>query len=173
MLEELVRKLKGRVVILGIGNELRGDDGAGAALAESLRGKVRAEVINGGEVPESYTGKVKEFNPEIIIVADAVDMGEKPGSVSLIERDKLADFPATSTHNIPLKVLADYLHAETGAAVLLLAVQPRSTAFGAALSPEVAASLGAIEKLLASLADSPHPVSSHHANTIRSVPSPP
>lgn len=151
MLEELASKLKGRVVILGIGNELRGDDGAGAALAESLRGKVRAEVINGGEVPESYTGKVKEFKAESIILADAVDMGEKPGSVSLIERDDLAGFPATSTHNIPLKVLADYLHTETGADVFLLAIQVRSTAFGAALSPEVEDTLAVLRKFFLTL----------------------
>jgi len=151
MLEELAGKLKGRVVILGIGNDLRGDDGAGAALAESLRGQVRAEVINGGEVPESYTGAVKEFKAGSIIIVDGADMGEKPGSVSLIEREDLAGFPVTSTHNIPLAVLADYLHAETGAAVFLLAIQVRSTAFGAALSPELKDTLAALKECFTTL----------------------
>ncbi|MFH0801417.1 MAG: hydrogenase 3 maturation endopeptidase HyCI [bacterium] len=151
MLEELSSKLKGRVLVLGIGNELRGDDGAGAALAESLRGKVRAEVINGGEVPESYTGEVKDLTAETILLVDAVDMGEKPGSVSLIERDKLAECPAASTHHIPLAVLADYLHAETGAAVFLLAIQVRSTAFGAAISPDVEDTLAALKECFMTL----------------------
>ncbi len=151
MIRELASRLKGRVLILGIGNELRGDDGAGAFLAESLRGRVRAAVINGGETPESWTGMVKEQHAETIIFVDAVDMGREPGAVSLVSREDLKDLPVPSTHDVPLRLLADYLREETGAEVFLLAIQAKTTAFGAGLSPEVNKSLSSLKEIFLEL----------------------
>ena len=40
MLEHLKSHLKGKVVILGVGNLMRGDDGVGSLLASGIQGKV-------------------------------------------------------------------------------------------------------------------------------------
>ncbi len=49
------------VVILRISNSARGDDGVGPYLAGQLTGRIDAEVINCKEIPESYTGVIREL----------------------------------------------------------------------------------------------------------------
>jgi Ni,Fe-hydrogenase maturation factor len=54
--------LKNRnVVILGISNSARGNDGVGPYLADQLTGRIDAEVINCEKIPESYTGVIREL----------------------------------------------------------------------------------------------------------------
>lgn len=63
---ELVRVLRGRVVLLGIGNPLRGDDAAGCEIARQVRhmaspallGSGRVLVLEAEDIPESYSGLV-------------------------------------------------------------------------------------------------------------------
>ncbi len=54
-LSEQLNKLRNSAtVIIGIGNTLKGDDGAGPLVCEQLSGKVCAELIDAGTVPENY-----------------------------------------------------------------------------------------------------------------------
>ena len=146
----LAERLSGRVVVVGIGNPLRGDDGAGARLAELLAGTTGALVINAEEVPENHLGPVVRARPDRILLIDAVDLGERPGSVALLEIDELRDYPP-STHRVPLAVFADFLGQATGAEILLLAVQPGRNGFGAGLTAEVEGSVSALATLLGAL----------------------
>jgi len=51
---EKLRKLRGyRTIIVGIGNTLKGDDGAGPLVCQQLYGKVCAGVMDVGTVPEN------------------------------------------------------------------------------------------------------------------------
>lgn len=137
IIKEIKKRLKGKVVIVCIGNELKGDDGAGPALAKFLEGDVKADVINCEEVPEIYTDKIKELKPDTIIIVDAVDVKEKAGSVVLIDKNKLEGERIYTTHNIPLKVFVDYLSSETKANVFIIGIQPLSLELGKGLSKEV------------------------------------
>ena len=137
MIEELKKRLKGNIVIACIGNELKGDDGAGPAFAKSLQGRIKASVINCEEIPESYTGKIKKLKPDTIVIVDAVDFKEKPGSAGIIEKEDLNEDKTYSTHNLPVKVLMDYLKTETKADIFLLGIQPGSLKLGANLSESV------------------------------------
>ena len=49
---------KKKVVLLGIGNILKGDDGFGPALVHELEGKVPITCIDAGPAPENYAGKI-------------------------------------------------------------------------------------------------------------------
>jgi len=60
----------------------------------------------------------------------------------------LENFPAFSTHILPLRVFCDYLAETTGAKIALLLIQPKNTDFGEGLSPEVEASAEEISKTL-------------------------
>ena len=151
MIEEIEKVLKGKVLILCIGNELKGDDGAGPALAKKLEGRIKAEVINCEEVPESYTGKIKDIKPDTILIIDAVDMKAEPGSISLMDKTKLDDLKLYTTHNIPLKVLVDYLHSETKADIFLIGIQPESVAFGKGISEKVQKTLNYLKDTLIEL----------------------
>ncbi len=147
MIEQLEKRLKAKTVILCIGNRMRGDDGAGPALSEKIEGKVKANIINCEETPENYTGKIKELTPDTVIMVDAVDMGAEPGSMSIIERQKLNDLALYTTHNIPLKVLADYLFIETKADIFLIGIQPESINNGQ-ISPKVEKTLDYLKDIL-------------------------
>ena len=73
---EKLNKLRGSsTVIVGIGNTLKGDDGAGPLICEQLNAKVCAEVIDAGTVPENYIQKIIKKAPQNLLVIDAIDFG--------------------------------------------------------------------------------------------------
>lgn len=144
---ELAGRLRGSVVVLGIGNALRGDDAAGSALARRLEGRVRALVVDAEEVPESYLGRIRAAHPDTVLLVDAVDMGAAPGAVALVEAEEVAGY-TPSTHRVPLGLLMGYLGRELGASVVLLAVQPRHVNVASHMSAEVQASVALVGEVL-------------------------
>ena len=128
-----------KVAIVGVGNEDRGDDGAGVEIVRRLRAKIESQnllLIEAGKVPENFTKEIKEFGPEITILIDAADFGGKPGEVILAPPDSIKGV-AFSTHALPLSMLAEYIQRESGSRVLLLGIQPKQTQLGEKLSTEV------------------------------------
>jgi hydrogenase 3 maturation protease len=149
----LKQRLKGQVVLVGIGNPMRGDDVAGSWLAGRLKGKVPARVVDAGEVPESYLGEITRPRPDTVVLLDAVDFGASPGSAAILEQGDLAEGGLATTHRTPLHLLVEFVKRETGAGVFVLGVQPQHTAFGAAVSERVAEGLAALEDLLTTALD--------------------
>jgi hydrogenase 3 maturation protease len=148
--------LKGSVTVLGIGNRLRADDGAGSLLAERLGRRVRASILDCGEVPENYTDRVKERRPRAVILVDAMQLGWEPGAVVAFRGQELIGPGRPSTHNPSLGVLAQYLAKETGAEVFLLGIQPKRTDFGEPMSEEVNRTVEVLEEVLASCLGEEH-----------------
>jgi len=128
--------LKGKVAFLGMGNTLRGDDGAGPIFIEKIRGKVKAVCINGETTPENYLGKIVKENPQTIILIDAIQMNLKPGSYRVLKKEEIEN-SGFSTHTISPNLLIDYLQKETGASIYMLGIQPANTSFGESISSEV------------------------------------
>lgn len=146
------RLAKRRVVALcGVGNEIRGDDGAGVAVIDALEetGLDRGDVvlINCGDMPENFLGRLVELQPSHVVFIDAADLGAPPGAVSIIEMDEVGAY-CTSTHGLPLTFLATYLQRETNADIFIIGIQPGNLAFGASLTTEVAATVKAVKELL-------------------------
>ena len=54
---------KGKVVIVGVGNVLRGDDGLGPVFVERLKSKVGVPCINAGNAFENYMGCLLYTSP--------------------------------------------------------------------------------------------------------------
>ena len=149
-----------RVAVLGIGNELNGDDGAGVKINEGLKihqkdsamkesSAVRL-IISAGLAPENFTGQLRRFRPDMVILIDAADLDSAPGEVAWLSwKDTIG--MSGSTHSLPLSILAQYLVEEIGCEVHLLGVQAGSNGYGEALSlpvvraaNEVIQGLGAI-----------------------------
>jgi hydrogenase maturation protease HycI len=124
------------VVILGIGNPDRGDDGVGPYLAERLTGRINAKVINCEEIPESYTDVIRELQPDTIVILDAICMGQKPGTAAVLTWEEVST-AGYSTHNASIGLLMKYLRQETGAEVFLLGIQPGNTSYGSSITPAV------------------------------------
>jgi len=147
-LEEVLKeRLKGRVTLVGVGNTWKGDDGAGPALVNRLQGRVEAQLIDAGEVPESFLGRIEETSPDTIVFLDVADVGASPGEIAIIEGEQLRDV-TFSTHRLTLALLMRYLEDSTAADVFLLAIQPKDLGFGEGMSQVVEEAVEALEKIL-------------------------
>jgi len=135
-LDALKHQVKGKVVMLGIGNQLRGDDGFGPHLIESMRGHVGARLLNCGTALENYYNPIVKENPDVIILLDAVDFDGPYGEVAIFRKDDILKV-GFSTHNISPKVFMELLENSISAPILMICVKPRTTGFGDELSEEV------------------------------------
>jgi hydrogenase 3 maturation protease len=131
-----------RAAIVGIGNELNGDDAAGVWVARKLQeatGRVADSpvlIVEAGTAPENVTGALRKFAPALVLLIDAAQLNEPPGTIGWLDWRDTTGISAV-THGLPLHVSAEYLVTELGCEVALIGIQPRSNAFDAPLSPEV------------------------------------
>jgi len=141
---QLHRRFEGkRLLVVGIGNEMCGDDGLGPRLIAALQGRVGAQLLDAGDVPENFLGKICSLRPEVIFIVDAADIGGEPGDIAVLETDELPGLMAL-THNPGLRLFTYFLQQETGAQILVMAVQPGGTSPGAGISPAVQRTLNCL-----------------------------
>lgn len=153
MLSHLESHLKNKVVILGIGNTLRSDDGVGSILTNRIKDKVPFEVVDSGTSPENYLEKIVQTKPDTVVIIDAVDFGGSPGEFRVLEVQDLKTINLFSTHNASISLLINYLQSNLKVDIIILVIQPKSIVFGDKLSPEVAKSLGFLEGWFSRLAN--------------------
>lgn len=137
-----------RIAILGIGNELNGDDAAGVLVARELiekngggeswtdPQKPARYVIEAGAVPEAFTGPLRRFQPDLVILVDAAELGESPGTVGYFHWQQ-AEGMSASTHTLPPTILAQFLIRDMDCEVFLIGIQPKSLTLDAGVSAEV------------------------------------
>lgn len=138
---------KGKVVIVGMGNTMRADDGFGPALIERLKPKVKAVCFDAGTSPENYTGKIIKEKPDVILIIDAVDLGVEVGRYEILEKDNIIKTGFT-THDISCNLLMEYLERETEAKIYMLGVQPKDISFGGKMSNSLIRTLEELEKMI-------------------------
>lgn len=135
-LKEFIGNAK-KVAVLGIGNDLRTDDGIGPLVVQRLQINDSSFMIeNVGSVPEGFARPLADFGAERIIMVDAADMRKEPGHIELVTKDRIGGI-SISTHSMPLSLLMMYLEQETGAETILIGIQPKSIQFGEGLTPEI------------------------------------
>ena len=105
----------------------------------------RLFLLDVGEVPENFLGKMAECEPDTILFVDAVDFGASAGSVKLIDSENLEE-GSFSTHSSSLKLVIDYLKREIETEIFLLGIQAGSLKMGTGLSKPVADTVGKIEE---------------------------
>ena len=139
--------LKGKVVIVGIGNILRGDDGLGPALIERLTGNVKAICIDAGTAPESYTGTIVKAAPDTILLVDALHLDRPPGEYAILRRHEIVKSGFT-THDISPRMFIEYLKTQTKADIYMLGIQPERLSLGEEISDRIKKTLQEIEQLV-------------------------
>ncbi|HEX8991397.1 MAG TPA: hydrogenase maturation protease [Anaerolineales bacterium] len=118
-----------RVLVLGVGNILFGDDGFGPEVIDYLarhfvsRTDVCAMDVGTGARKVLFTVALSEVRPEELLIVDAVDWGRKIGEVLEIPADalpvtKVDDF---SLHQVPTSNLLRELQESCGLKVSILA----------------------------------------------------
>lgn len=137
---------------MGVGNELRGDDGVGVAIVQALQPSSQDQllVINAGTAPENFTGALRQFDPGLVLMVDAVHMNESPGTVRLLDLYQLEMCSAT-THTLSHHVFALYLETELKCKVKLLGIQAGQDKIGGGFSPQVRQSICDIVRVLRTL----------------------
>ncbi len=137
-----------RLAILGVGQELRGDDAAGMllvrGLAERLPHSDNLLLAEAGPAPENMTGTLRRFRPDLVILADIAWMEAEPGAVRWLSPNDTEGVSAF-THTLPLSMVASYMATELGCEVQILAIQPVQVEFATPVSGAVA---NAIQKLI-------------------------
>jgi hydrogenase 3 maturation protease len=147
---------KGKVLILGIGNTLRGDDGFGSILASRIKNKVPFEVIDGGVSPENYLERIVQKKPDVVLIIDALDLGIQPGELRIIEAQALQTSPLFFTHNVSISMLINYLKKSLPVDIIMLIIQPQNIKLGEDLSPEVKAAITDLERYFDGFAKTSH-----------------
>jgi hydrogenase 3 maturation protease len=133
-----------RIVVCGIGNDLRGDDAAGILIVRALEKssaavhpKIRDVLfLDGGETPENQTSRMRAFRPDLVVLVDAARSGRPPGEIFLIKKETITD-EEVSTHRISLKLLVRFIEESIGPRVLFLGIEPESTEPESAVSNAV------------------------------------
>lgn len=153
-LKQIIRGLLmsgGDLVIIGVGNLLRGDDGVGVELAKILRQLLKSErvkVLIIEDRVDLIPRALKNMNPGLILFLDAADFGGRSGEIRLMKlEDALGK--AVSTHELPLNLLLKV--AEISAPAYVLGIQVETLEFGRGISPAVKAAADEAASLLLNL----------------------
>ncbi len=134
------KKIVPRIVIVGIGNELNGDDGAGLIVIRQLRSLLPPSdsllLLEGSIAPENYTATIRRFQPDWIWLVDAAEMGRPCADIAILETETVVGM-LPSTHSMPLSLLSHFLEKETAARVFIMGIQPQSIEPFSEITPEI------------------------------------
>ena len=114
-----------KLIIMGVGNELRYDDGVGPFIISNLNKYDLPDdvlLINAQTVPENFTGKLRIEKPSHIIIIDACLMGLTPGEFKIVNEDEFANI-GISTHSMSLSYFIKFLNNDN---VLFIGIEPES-----------------------------------------------
>jgi len=135
--------------VLGLGNPLLGDDGAGLRLLEGLANEAEpdsaVEFLDGGTQGLALIGYLADR--KAVLVLDALGLGHPPGTVRVLrggELEQLRARRASTAHEgnalelFETARMLGYQWAEVAA----VGMEPRSIRTGIGLTPEVESALG-------------------------------
>lgn len=153
-----------RIAIMGVGNELNGDDAVGVLAARKLKSiqtkienttkgvqpdALQVLILEAGAAPEAFTGPLRRFKPDLVLMIDAAHLDEPPGNTAWFDWQD-TDGLSASTHTLPPSVLAKFLTQELNCRMVLLGIQPEHLEFD---SPVSAAADEAVERVVNLLSD--------------------
>lgn len=139
-----------QVVVAGIGNPVRRDDFVGVKIVQNLKGKVSKNVrlIECETVPESFMQEIVDLKPSHVLLIDAAFIGLKPGETRLVFPEQVEDFPAVTTHVLPLRIFCEYITKMAETKIALLLIEPETAEFGEGLTATLQVAVEKITKIL-------------------------
>lgn len=144
--------MRGRSVVLGVGNVLNRDEGLGVhalrLLEERMPDPAGVELIDGGVLGLNLLPMVEECDR--LLVLDAIDRGEEPGTLIELDHDEIPLFAGVkmSQHQITLQEVLGLasIRGKLPPVLRLVGLQPEDLAIGIDMSE-------AIESVLPSVTD--------------------
>lgn len=151
LFEQLRKFRASRTLIVGIGNILKADDGAGPLVCEQLgRAKVSADLIDAGTVPENYIQPIIKKAPQNLLVIDAIDFGATPGTIRIFKPDQLSSH-VISTHSLSPRLFVDMVCQDINIDVYFVGIQPAHLQLGQSLSQQVSLAIKELSQTLAEI----------------------
>ncbi len=141
------------MLIIGLGNILRRDDGIGIRILEHI--KSDAEIINGEVCGFALIDKIAEHDEAIII--DAVNMGKPAGTCKIFSSEAIKCHPRASgdpevkmsTHKFGLAdILALIKTLEIKTKIHIIGIQPQDISFGNDLTDEISMAIPKVMELI-------------------------
>ncbi len=142
--------MSGRSVVLGVGNILNCDEGLGVhalrLLEERTGESAGVELIDGGVLGLSLLPLVEECGR--LLVLDAIDRGEAPGTIIELDRDQIPLFAGVemSQHQITLQEVLGLaaMRGNLPPVLRLVGMQPEDLSIGIEMSSAIEAALPAV-----------------------------
>ncbi len=142
-----------KTLVLGLGNLVHSDDGLGVHAIQALTGDARvspdAVLMDGGTQGLNLLPHISAF--QRLLVIDALDVGEAPGTLVRLEGNALRNLPGkASVHQLGFAdlLVALELLGELPEEIVLLGIQPLSTEWGTELTAPVREALQRLPKLV-------------------------
>ncbi|WP_292808136.1 hydrogenase maturation peptidase HycI [Methanobrevibacter sp.] len=118
-----------KLIVLGVGNELKCDDGVGPYIIKKLKEEDiendKLLFIDSQTVPENFTGKIRKENPSHLIMVDACLMDEEPGEMKIVNRYDFANI-GISTHSMSLSFFVKFLEKDSDIRISFVGFEPES-----------------------------------------------
>ena len=141
-----------KLIILGVGNELKCDDGVGPYIIkklkeENIEDNKKFLFIDAKTVPENFTGKIRKEKPTHLIIVDACLMDGKPGDMKIVNKYDFADI-GISTHSMSLSFFVRYLEKDTEFGIIFVGIEPESMDYADKPTPKVEEAANEFVKIL-------------------------
>jgi len=136
-----------KTILWCIGSPILLDDGAGPALFSELEAFPAEGVVpvNCETTPENWIAPLSKNPPQVLMVADAADMGLPGGSIRRMSLEDTGGI-TFSSHGIPLSLLLEPL--KKSVEIMIIGIQPEGRGFGEGLSPEVSRAVQSVAQAI-------------------------
>ncbi len=131
-LRELLTNRGLKVVLAGVGNLLRNDDGIGPYISKRLQTHENRIIVTPETGIDRYISAINNEKPDLLIIIDCVEMGLPAGSWKVIPMSQVFDTTCHS-HNVSLKKLSSFFDTT----IFIIAIQPANIAVGEIFSKPV------------------------------------
>ena len=128
--------IKLKPLIIGMGNELRGDDAAGIVLVQKLQKAGYPYTLVVFDTPENYLHKIASTKVKARLWVDIINWESHPGDYKIFLPQEIQHF-AVSTHNYSPTVLIEYLTPQRAVPDYFLGIQPLNLSLGSKISDPV------------------------------------
>ena len=117
------------IVFMGIGEEKLSDDGVGPFIISELLSYSNNHFlfINAGTDPMARMEEVINFKPSHLILIDTCTLNKNPGTVSILEREDIAELVPISSHTVPVHIFIDLIREQIpNLDVFMIGIVPKS-----------------------------------------------
>lgn len=136
-----------RLKVIAVGNDLYGDDGVGTAVLHALEQIPEMKDVELIDGATDALGLIDHFSgAEYVIIVDAAQMGEKPGTVKVFSKEEVKlkiKMDNLSVHGISLAETFDIAHVVDSLPekITIIGIEPKNIGISQSLSDVVMRSI--------------------------------